>query len=324
MNISWQNVFPVACELAASSTKVAKQLQLRTFQGDAYFNPTSESVWFTDETSETHKASEQLEIKTKLFGHSHEDTEGPWLRVKFAAPLDLLGHASGYRPNFWTKALGGPNTLTASLGSGILGAGLGYGSGWLAEQFLPEDKFEKGKLRNTLGLLGGAAGVGPAIWAGQRGWFKPEPQDTPNTQELQKLSTLKEALDFIDDVYNYDTNPNLYEKQAYDELGFDPIIPVDDLNQKIWYDGQTPVNIRAAATGLIGGASTLRQQSPLVSPADIAQIAVGMGSGYISGLMVGKTLGALAGLRPEAQKSLQQAGVWAGLMKNIIPIAFGN
>jgi hypothetical protein len=49
-----------------------------------------------------------------------------------------------------------------------------------------------------------------------------------------------------------------------------------------------------------------------------------MGSGYVSGLVVGKTLGALAGLKPEAQQSLQQAGTWAGLLTNVVPMAFGR
>ena len=51
---------------------------------------------------------------------------------------------------------------------------------------------------------------------------------------------------------------------------------------------------------------------------------MGMGSGYVSGMLVGKALGALAGLKPHAQKQLQQAGTWAGFLTNVVPLAFGQ
>jgi len=47
-----------------------------------------------------------------------------------------------------------------------------------------------------------------------------------------------------------------------------------------------------------------------------------MGTGWLSGMLVGKTLGALAGLRPESQKTLQQTGVWAGVLTNVVPKLF--
>jgi hypothetical protein len=40
------------------------------------------------------------------------------------------------------------------------------------------------------------------------------------------------------------------------------------------------------------------------------------------GLIVGKTLGALAGLRPEAQKKLQRMGIWSTMLGRVVPNAF--
>jgi hypothetical protein len=49
-----------------------------------------------------------------------------------------------------------------------------------------------------------------------------------------------------------------------------------------------------------------------------------MGSGYMASKLVGATLGALAGLSPGAQQTLQQAGTWAGALKAVVPTAFGR
>ena len=104
---------------------------------------------------------------------------------------------------------------------------------------------------------------------------------------------------------------------------FLPIIPRDQFNNIVWEDPNTPMAVRAATTGIVEAASLARGNSPWVSPADVARIAASAGSGYLSGMMVGKTLGALAGLKPEVQQSLQSTGVWAGVLKGVMPIIFG-
>ena len=82
----------------------------------------------------------------------------------------LVKAASGYlepiaRPGRAIQAaIGGPNGVTSAIVNGLLGGGLGYGAGWLAEQFLPEEQFEPGHLRNTLGLAGAAIGAAPGLW----------------------------------------------------------------------------------------------------------------------------------------------------------------
>ena len=44
---------------------------------------------------------------------------------------------------------------------------------------------------------------------------------------------------------------------------------------------------------------------------------MGAGKGWLTGLAVGKTLGALAGLKPEAQQKLQSYGMWGGLISGV-------
>jgi hypothetical protein len=52
------------------------------------------------------------------------------------------------------------------LAGGLLGASVGYGLGYMGEQVMPET-WQKGKLRKTLGILGGLAGAAPGV--AQRG-----------------------------------------------------------------------------------------------------------------------------------------------------------
>lgn len=267
----------------------------------------------------------------------------PFVRIKQAKPLmvsDLfspVAHAAQWKENALNKLWGGPNPLVSTIAGGLLGAGLGYGGGWLAEQLLPEDKFEKGKLRRTTALMGGLTGAVPGLWTAldsyrnhpeHKGTWRsliapyPPPTEAAAGTIHDAGEKLAESLSEVDRELN-----EQFMKYA-DEAGtsFAPAIPVDQFNRVIWNDlrsagGFTPAPLAATTTGLVQAAS-LSRGVDLVSPADIARIGVGMGSGYLSGMLVGKTLGALAGLRPEAQQQLQQAGTWAGILSNVVPMLF--
>ena len=62
----------------------------------------------------------------------------------------------------------------------------------------------------------------------------------------------------------------------------------------------------------------------IITPMDIARVGLGMGAGYVQATVGGKVLGALAGLTPQAQKTLQTAGVVAGALKSVVPGLFGQ
>ena len=57
---------------------------------------------------------------------------------------------------------------------------------------------------------------------------------------------------------------------------------------------------------------------------DIARVGIGMGAGYVQATLGGKVLGALVGLTPQAQRTLQGAGVVAGALKAVVPGFFGQ
>jgi hypothetical protein len=119
-------------------------------------------------------------------------------------------------------------------------------------------------------------------------------------------------------------------QKAADEFGgmgqsisLEPI-PVDAFNRLVLNDPFTPTPMQYATLGLINAASNIGGPSRFVSPMDIARVGMGMGAGYVQASIGGRVLGALAGLTPQAQKTLQTAGVIAGAVKSVIPGLFGG
>lgn len=151
------------------------------------------------------------------------------------------------------------------------------------------------------------------------------PTLAPMPEKIASSSFLKDAVAGLQAQFP-ETGGEFVTKVAWSSTGFDGDvdIPVDRFNRVVWEDPYTPVQLRAATTGLLESAALVRNGQPVVTPGDVARIAVGMGSGTASGWLVGKTLGALAGLKPDAQRSLQQAGTWAGILQAVVPMAFGR
>lgn len=264
------------------------------------------------------------------------DGDQPWLLVKQAIQtqsiLGPIAMLAGHKPGVWPMA---PNTLTATLGSSLLGAGLGYGAGWLGEHVLPDEKFEKGKLRRTGALLGGLLGGVPSLWYGLRGGYQNDPQVPPQPKIAAAKNSLMAVLSPEERASHpmFDRAVDRMFKRAADDSGgitpgsggalFLPRIETDQFNKVIWNDPFTPPALRAATTGLVEAASMSRGGVNTITPADIIRIGLGAGSGYAAATLVGKTLGALAGLRPESQQELQRMGTWAGIITNVVPLAFG-
>lgn len=280
-----------------------------------------------------------------------KDKSEPWIRVEKNASnaLHTIAQGLNYLPSPVNKFFGGPSPLAAALTSALVGGGLGYGAGALLENVLPESVINKGRLRKTLALLGGGLATIPASFWGLvnyqahpeyqgslksliSGWPVREQDElefaktscnliheaTTSLKEL--LPESKTALSLIKFAQDEDDDPDT----GINALATMPIIPKDNFNNVVWADPFTPQPIRAATSGLVESASMSQGGVRWVSPLDVGKIAIGMGSGLVSGMIVGKTLGALAGLTPQAQKSLQNAGTWAGILTNIVPLAFGR
>lgn len=309
--------------------------------GHVWFNPRTQAVYFTlcDSDPEDLYSDWKDALKVKGVKSVHCEAEtpprkehGPWLRVKTASLPELLGpvaQAGGWHRGLPTNLLGGPSPFSAMVASGALGAGAGYGAGWLAEQLVPEEYLRTGRLRKTLASLGGLAGAIPGFWTATDNWRHGASMFDNFGAEKAGAVALKSLGDMLDIFAQPDsiTRREMYKlADAYGNAGGSSVyakaIEKDRFNRALWNDPFTPDYLKGMTSGVVEGADQVGGDTGLVSPMDIARLGVGMGSGLASGLIVGKTLGALAGISPEAQKGLQRAGVWAGIVKNVVPMIF--
>ncbi len=239
-----------------------------------------------------------------------------------------------------------PGPLSSMLVGGMAGAGLGYGAGYLGEKLFPE-RWQRGKLRRTLALMGGGLGAAPGMAYAATNMINGQPFWKPTIQAGYEYPNEGKGIDLTPrpkPFPDYAWNASSLEgdkigseiKEAFERgqlrtgIGSLTPIPVNEFNQVIWNDPRVarPLSpgIRAAATGLVTGAANLpgRRNTRYVSPMDIGRIAAGMGTGYVSGALVGKALSTLMGMPSETQEKLKQTGLWAGIIANVVPIAFGE
>lgn len=281
-----------------------------------------------------------------------------WVRIA-TQPPGVLFQKRAYSPTLrgaaslggWTPDLlgvlpGVPSPLAATLASGALGAGLGYGTGWVAEKFLPE-KWERNRLRRTLAVMGGLAGAAPgALWGyvnlkehGPAGLVKGWPLHERKTYDTEiplrqagPPKVIEQDIELDPLVKEAIANPNPFTDWGPGESGaFPPPIDAEKLVQTIYtppVSQQLPPETQAATAGLVVGAGhhqTGGEYMPrLVSPLAVGRMSAGMGSGWLSGLLVGKVLGALTGMPDSAQARLRSTGLWAGAIANMVPLAFPN
>ena len=216
---------------------------------------------------------------------------------------DVLGWRAGEINSNW----GGPRPVTNLLIGSALGSLGGWGVGRLAEQILPERYFDKEALRRRAMIAGAALGGLPAAW-----------------QASQNIRETGDPMSVFDKWPAPAASKEAAEvwRNGGQDL-FEPTIHRDTFNQSVWSDPFTPPRIQGATTGMVEAASAIRGGSDYVSPFDVARIAFGAGTGLVSGVIAGKALGMLAGLTPEAQKKIQDIGLWSGVLKSVIPGALG-
>lgn len=207
-----------------------------------------------------------------------------------------------------------PSQLGQTLVLGALGATGGYYGGKLLNKVLPKDYIDASRAGTALGAL---LGVSPGLSGAYLNHVSGKPAWTSS---------------FWDTAYPEGQSPGQLKNASF--IGFDhQINPINvrDFQNRMWNDPRigdyVPIHVRAAASGLVQGAANLPdkpQNSPFVTPYDIARVAVGMGSGLASGWLVGKTLGAVFGATKKTQDLVTNAGIAAGALKTVIPLAFGG
>ena len=383
----WQNVPQRAVALAEKCAGITKDVRKAIAdlpqEGflDIWYNKEQDKLWLnvgdwmeTDVCREWEAALRPLASEFAADAEIGKPSvgEGAWVKIAMrpwvarvftekraeSPTMDFMARHLGFKPGVIPTA---PNPLVSGLATGLLGAGLGYGAGWLGEQLMPK-RWEKGKLRRNLAIMGGLAGAAPsAIWALNnvdmgKHWNSGESMANtriPDTADAHKPWTLNQETGDMDLNMNYwsprslHTMPELeqfagkevasairesFEKQAFmAQTGLNrewPPVNVPNFHAAVNFDPRVRNRLspweRAAATTLAAGGSALEGGTKLVSPATIGRIAAGMGSGYLSGALVGGVLGALTGMPADTQERLKNTGMWAGAISNILPLAFGG
>jgi hypothetical protein len=291
---SWEEVPVLAVKYAVSVAPIAEMLADEEYDGD---------IWVSPETGKMAFAT---------LGDAPDVENEPWVRVKSATTvgqvMSPLGQIWGDTSGPINALYGGPRPVASALAGGLVGTGLGYAAGGLAEWLAP-GMFTPGAAKTRAAILGGLAGAVPGTVGMALNAANNKSIFDKRAWEARKAAKL--LLD--------GKEPEPFFKMASGI--FHPIIPVQQFNSAINNDPFSDASTKAIASGLTYGASAITN-SPVVSPMDVARMAIGMGTGYASATLVGRTFGALAGLSPSAQSSLQQAGLWAGLMKSVVdPIA---
>ena len=321
-----------------------------------WFNPKTQTVCFAAKDGESEDLLtdwfDGLKVKgIKAVECAESDAphpnKGPWIRVKTAAVQSVFGpmaHVGGWKDNAVTNLFGGASPLSAALASGALGAGAGYLGGTLLENLFPEEYLQRGRLRKALAAVGGGLGAIPGLWSASaplkggggalesfttpynqwegKGWTK-ENASQPNALNLinTMLDTFIQPDPMETRLMNKIADAGLPDSGSITNLAIDR----DRFNRVVWEDPFTPTPYKGSVSGILEGAAQVAgDSSPMVYPTDVGRLAIGMGSGYVSGMIVGKVLAGLANITPTAQKTLQRAGTWAGFIKNVVPMMFGR
>ena len=222
-----------------------------------------------------------------------------------------------------------PSSLGQMLVLGGLGALGGNLIGRAVDWFAPSDAYQASRVGT---LIGGGLGLLPGAYSamnnpglGKNRWsdsFYDVNKDTQWPAGFEKAYPPAPKIDMnvvrpVEAAFSY-ANP------AYSAIN------VNDFQDSIWHDPRMehlPMPVRAGASGLIQMASTTPSGTPgigFVTPLDVAKVAVGMGSGLMSGWLVGKTMGALFGTGQNTQDLLKNTGMAMGALRTIVPVAFGQ
>ena len=205
----------------------------------------------------------------------------------------------------WNDRYYSPSPLAAMLATGILGAGLGYGGAALVSKLLPDD-WDKRKFRRSGLMVGGVLGAAPGALETTKSLLIGQPVLDGSHMDRQKTAATP-----LPHSPRYSTGP---------------VIDSDTMMNTVWKSPMVGGRLTPKEQTLFTGAMIGTQRiagSPLVTPSDMARLTAGMGVGYASGLVAGKVLGTLTGLPPKAQKTLADAGMYAGVVKSVLPMIYG-
>ena len=271
------------------------------------------------------------------------------VKVAYSPTLNWAGRQTGYLPSWpdqdqW-DVVPGHGPVQGALASGLLGAGLGYGAGWLGEKFLPE-KWKRKRLRRTLGILGGVVGATPGlIWAGTNMATGKAPWNNDIADQTGRFEGDLYKQNEVNELYKEASlaGPALlwaYRRAAFEEAWAEvpdhldktasfrsPLsIDLDVLGNDLHEVGADPATMATAMSTLYAAHQMPGgdQRQGFVTPSQMARLGVHMGAGYVSGSLVGAALGILTGMPDGPKNRLKQTGMYLGAVRAVVPKLFGG
>lgn len=278
------------------------------------------------------------------------DLQDWWVKVAYSPSLRRLGEILQFFPSDDIPGFGG-RPIASTIASGLLGAGLGYGAGWLGEQFLPDWAQEKGTMRKRFALLGGLGGAGVGAvpgflnWTAGKSFNDPtlykghvknrgfEPDVTPfgpDTGYYNVSKKYKKAVDSYVTKMAYVPHPTVggaFGGPSFEEM---PLVKMDELGRVVWGSGASP-QLAAMTMGAAYGSSQMPDPNAMpgkVTPHQTGLFGMMMGAagggikGYLVGRTVGKGLGLLTGMPDATQNTLSQSGAAVGVLGTLVPMLF--
>ena len=272
--------------------------------GDIWFDPAEQRI-FVRRTHSSPLGEKIAGCETGYYSMDRLRPEPTWCglvlsKTKTGSLWQNIRGATGWNDKYYP-----PSPLAAMLATGVLGAGLGYGGAALVSKLLPDD-WDKKKFRRSGLMLGGALGAAPGALETAKSLLIGQPVTDGSHMDRKKMAATP-----LPHSPRYSTGP---------------VIDSDAMMNTVWKSPMVSGRLTPKEQTLFTGAMMGSQQiarSPFVTPADMARLTAGMGVGYASGLVAGKVLGSLTGLPPTAQKTLANAGMYAGVVKSVLPMIYG-
>lgn len=267
-----------------------------------------------------------------------DDPAGCWVKAAHSPTLRRLGELLNFFPGQYPGGLpNAPSPAAAMLASGLVGAGLGWGAGRIARRLLPEGYGDG--LGRTGAVLGGLAGAAPgALWgyANARtghglldSWPLDQPPGTPPRFDdaPDGWRNFKAAADALAAVPVPARVRRVLAKAAFDSLP-DPSlldVDVDALGRTLWRSGASP-QLAGSTMGALYAAQQLpdpRSRPGLVTGAQLGRLAQNAAGDYVTGLLVGRALNAVAGT-PWSAPALGAGAAALGVIGAVVPKLFGG
>jgi hypothetical protein len=264
------------------------------------------------------------------------DLQDWWVKVAYSPTLRRMGELLQFFPSKDIPGFGG-RPIASTIASGLLGAGLGYGAGFVGEKLLPSwAQGEQGAMRRRLAVLGGLGGASVGAVPGLINWHQNRSFNDPTLWQGHPDDSFDAKLlgsKYLDAVDKYIT------KQAnFDSLGtmggpsLDslPLIRTDALGRVLWGTGASP-QTTAMTMGAVYGANQMPDPSSrpgVVTPHQMGLFGTMMGAagggvqGYVTGKAVGIGLGLLTGMPAGTQKTLANTGAVIGVVNTLVPRLF--